>query len=74
MFINTTISFSEDSEIKKLEMASCTFCKVSKDKLLRCVCGQAFYCNRECQTSLLEVATLWRLPHVASRLHLEPLL
>ena len=32
-------------------MASCTFCKVSKDKLLRCVCGQAFYCNRECQTS-----------------------
>lgn len=35
----------------KDKMASCTFCKVSKDKLKRCVCGLAFYCNRECQTN-----------------------
>ena len=30
-------------------MASCSFCKVSKEHLKNCVCGLVSYCSKDCQ-------------------------
>ena len=33
----------------KTQMASCSFCKVSKEHLKNCVCGKVSYCSKDCQ-------------------------
>ena len=48
----------------KTQMASCSFCKVSKDQLKSCVCGQAFYCSKECQVKDWKVHKLSCPPYV----------